>query len=446
MTRFFLTTLLLCLLTGCRSTPEHRSEVLIADNANLLSAEMEKHLAEIDYCGLLVSIVTVEELPMEGLNAHCVALFEAQSSLRGEDFAREGLLVIGSARPNLAVAKFGSAYEEWGDGRSHYGSAAYFLTQMHPDLSPEKKIVEVLQMAVNSAGTSQHWVGALRNELFGTLYTGVVRPDESFFYRYVLYPMQWPFVQMLRLTHSFVVSILLVAALLFLLYWLCARFFVYHGVRKCYADPKHTKLYVQQMNEFSNLSGVLFFLLPMTLGALSLSVSIGVGGVEFLASMVEHSGLPLVVACKTFGSGLMQQSWGLAVLAAFCYYIASYDPEISWLAVVKMGALFFVAILASKAVALVLFLLFLPQAYFNFSRFWDDTYKTLRVNGISRYLAAVLAFLKPIVGVVGIALGCYDGFRDVDPFVMEQIATRSEAPAPETVSVAEALERWNSEA
>lgn len=443
MKRLFVALLLSVLFASCHTyTPQGKSEVQLVDGANLLSSAVQQQLAELDYYGLPISVQTFEELPIENLNEVCTALFAEQVAWRGADFAQNGVLVVASAKPNLAVAKFGAMMEEWSDGHDHYGSAAYFRTQLDERMTPEEKVVEVLEQAVNAMRGNNRLIGMLRSEFFGNLYTGVVRPDDGFFYRYILYPAQWLFVQLLHLCHSFYWAVFLGAAMLFLLYRLVVRLIIRCGMKRCYAHPDRTKLYMQTVNDLATLSGTLIYLIPMTLGALSLAVSIGLGGVEFLAPMIENSGMPLAAVSAIFQSNLMQHSWGWAMAASLVYYFQAYDPENSWLPLLKNAAFFFVVLLAPSSVPFVLLLLLLPMAWMNFPRFWDNTYKDLRISGNSRLVSTCLALLYPIGAIVGGTLGAYDGLRDAEPFIIERhmLQTASEtASAPTYESVVDAL-------
>ncbi len=442
MRRFLVGLALLC-LASC-SSPSGERLVNVYDTANIISSKVERTIQSADYYDVPVIVATYNSLSMQNLNDFCEAEFNKYAEQFGDNFKYYGVLVVASANPNLAVAKFGDKVEEWNHGSPDYGSMEYFSSQLE-DVPVERKILGTIEKAMNYRLMESNIVAYIRGEIFGNLYTGFVKPDDGFFYRYIIYPCQWPFIQMLKLTKSFYLAMLLVALLLYLVY----RVLILHIVRskRNYLGLQAGQAQ-QNMNKVQTANGclaALLFNIPLIVGGLSCAISFGIGGVEHIQAIVDGMGLPIDVVTRLFESSLSQTSVLWAMVVTVLIWIAEYNKEYyNAKTTLKVAVFAFVLLLSPMSVLWAVFLFYIiPVIHVRaYKAFWDDTYINFRINGFSRVGALFWTILSPAAMCLGILLGSNFGSIPQRTFEFENIDQIEFVQQKESHTVDSALHRW----
>ena len=442
MKKILLCLALLC-LAAC-SSPSGERLINVYDTADIISPQVERTIQSAHYYDVPVIVATYNSLSMQNLNDFCEAEFDKYAEQYGDNFKYYGVLVVASANPNLAVAKFGDRVEEWNHGAPDYGSMEYFAAQMD-DVPVERKILLTIEKAMNYRLMESNIVAYIRGELFGNLYTGLVKPDDGFFYRYVVYPCQWPFIQMLKLTKSFYLAMLLVALLLYLVY----RGLIMHVVRSkrnyLGLQAGQPQQNIQKVQAANGCLAALIFNIPFIVGGLSFAISFGIGGVEHIQAIVDGMGLPVDVVTKMFESSLSQTSVVGAMVVAVLIWIAEYDKKNhNAKTTLKVAAFAVVLLLSPRSVLWAVFLFYLlPVIHVRaYKAFWDDTYIHFRINGFSRIGALFWTILSPAVVCLGILLGTHFGSIPQRTFEFENIDQIEFEQQEESHTATDALQRW----
>lgn len=434
--------MLLC-LAAC-SSPSGERLINIYDTADIISPNVERVIQSADYYDVPVIVATYNSLSMQNLNDFCEAEFDEYAEQFGDNFKYYGVLVVASANPNLAVAKFGDRVEEWNHGAPDYGSMEYFSSQLE-DVSIERKILVTIEKAMNYRLMESNIVAYIRGEIFGNLYTGFVKPDDGFFYRYIIYPCQWPFIQMLKLTKSFYLAMLLVALLLYLVY----RVLILHIVRskRNYLGLQAGQAQ-QNMNKVQTANGclaTLLFNIPFIVGGLSCAISFGIGGVEHIQAIVDGMGFPIDVVTRLFESSLSQTSVVGAMVVTVLIWIAEYNKEYyNAKTTLKVAVFAFVLLLSPMSVLWAVFLFYIiPVIHVRaYKAFWDDTYINSRISGLSKFASLFYAVLQPAVMCLGILLGTHFGSMPQRTFEFENIDQIEFVQQKESHTATEALQLW----
>lgn len=433
--------MLLC-LAAC-SSPSGERLINIYDTADIISPNVERVIQSADYYDVPVIVATYNSLSMQNLNDFCEAEFDEYAEQFGDNFKYYGVLVVASANPNLAVAKFGDRVEEWNHGAPDYGSMEYFSSQLE-DVSIERKILVTIEKAMNYRLMESNIVAYIRGEIFGNLYTGFVKPDDGFFYRYIIYPCQWPFIQMLKLTKSFYVAVAVAFLLLFAIY----RCLILHIVRskRNYLGLQAGQAQ-QNMNKVQTANGCLAALLvniPFMLGALSFAISFGIGGVEHIQAIVDGMGLPIDVVTRLYESSLSQTSVVWAMVVVVLMWIAEYRGGYNAMTTLKVSAFAVVLLLSPMSVLWALFVFYFTSVIYlrAYKAFWDDTYINSRISGLSKFASLFYAVLQPAAMCLGILLGTHFGSIPKRTFEFENIDRIEFVQQKESHTATEALQLW----
>jgi len=400
------------------SKPDGDSRILIYDNAHILSDTAKVQLERLDYKGHFIIVYTVDSLPYDKLNDEADRAFDyfcnvADSVSEGSSgFYSTGILVIGSRTPNYSIIKLGKSYELNGGAQDQYCSREYFNQQMSDDFTPQQKIVGSIEKAMSYTLNYNAITNYLRDEFFG-LVLPIIRPDDSFFYRYIVHPFQLPFIISLNIFESFWKSILFTGIFLYLLLG-CLWILFSQNPQIFYLPGNDATMRKYWRSIIINLSVAFLFNLPLLIGGLSLSMYITTNGIEFIPDLVQYGGLSLNATEEVFSNIYTRNSYVLSFFVAVCYYASQYSQELEdrirghFKLIFLGGVLFFLPI----GTLLILLCYLLPNTYLGLKASFKDehgTYIDMRIHGHNKSSALAMSIINLVVIPLGLLIGFYFG-------------------------------------
>ena len=438
MKKLFLVLFAICTLASCSVSDGDNNAITIYDEAGILTSEAIDSIKAADCRSFQVAIITVDTLPFQHLNERCKTIFDSIATIQNDGFAFNGILIIGSANPNYAVAKYGSSFEESSDGLGHYGSMNYYGIQVDEELTPQQKIIHTLNHAVNNAITNGFIFSSIKEELFGFLYN-ISIPDDSFIYQYIIKPCQWPFLILFKVLGSFYLTIFIAALLLFILAEIISVFAIRFVYRTVFKDDKNINFVQQQLAVVGGAILTIVFYVPMILGGLSFSAYFGLDGIEFIEPLVNYADIPLDLIQGNIPNSLTESSLLISLLALLAFYFSDYKASKGFISAAKCGVFALVFFICPIAVSWFAFCFFLFLAITNFKIFWDDNYKYCRVHGIGVLESILLSLLTPLFVLFGTWFGFKAGMNNTEFHV------NTELPSNNTIvqtSAKQAITEW----
>ena len=391
---------ILLLMLGIASCSQDgaKEHVYIEDNAGLLDSTIEDSLCYAYPNNMPLAIVTVDSVALYDLSGVADSVFAARSAA-DEGFSAYGVLVLASARPNVAMIKMGSYYDEVEYLALPYASRQYYRLQIDDATPPVQKVLGMVDMGMASANNTAFLYSQIKGEVLGEL-SVIVSPSDGFFYQYILRPIQYPFILVLNITGNFYLSAALYV-LLFVVIMLVVRRVMVQRYRRCNNEMKRDLIK-------GVLPGILVLVydVPLLLGGLSFASCFSLSGVEFIDALVTDAGLSASVVNDLFQSGLSDKSYLLSVVttvwASMIIYLNGGDSKYYGFKVAIVAVLAFWSGVAINAYLVVYFI---PLIAFCGKFTNNPTYIYLRTNGMGKVESVVLALLKPIVIVVAAMAG-----------------------------------------
>lgn len=401
--RFLLFISIAIAINGCKSY-SGEAEIHIIDDAGILSKEGISRI-ETSNPPYPIIVRTYSLLPTTGLNDFCDSVFRATTCEMNPGCQRFGVMVIADA--NNAVAKFGESFDTWNDCKGNYASISYLQVQIDRQITPENRILDVLNKAENSAINNNVLVGYVRGELFGFLYS-FIKPSQSFFYRYIVHPFQVPFVFLANLFKSYYLASFVIIALLFVL--------------SIYIP---TKLLKSKKNIFSLRDGqheinnkiistvfgffyTFLYLIPSCLGLISLAISLSLFGTEFIEQWSNYSFMNVT---NLLGNASSESSILISALATIAFYISNTEDDFDMVNCLKTAIWGWIMFLSPLCISWAGFILYLPSSIYPFNAFWDKHYRDYRIHGLGKLESLFYTMLSPTLVLIGIYLGIYFGSK-----------------------------------
>ena len=391
---------ILLLMLGMASCSQDgaKEHVYIEDNAGLLDSTTEDSLCYAFPNNMPLAIVTVDSVALYDLSGVADSVFAARSAA-DEDFSAYGVLVLASARPNVAMIKMGSYYDEVEYLTLPYASRQYYRLQIADGIAPAQKVLGMVDMGVASANNTAFLYSQIKGEVLGEL-SAIVSPSDGFFYQYILRPIQYPFILALNITGNFYLSAALYV-LLFAVIMFAVRHAMVQRYRRC--DNKMKRDLIKGV-----LPGILVLVydVPLLLGGLSFASCFSLSGVEFIDALVADAGLSASVVNDLFQSALSDKSYLLSVittvLVSMIIYLNGGDSKYYGFKVAIVAVL---AFWSGVAINVYLLIFYLPLIAFCGKITNIPTYIDLRVNGMGKVESMAWTLLKPAVIVVAAIAG-----------------------------------------
>ena len=391
---------ILLLMLGMASCSQDgaKEHVYIEDNAGLLDSTIEDSLCYAYPNNMPLAIVTVDSVALYDLSGVADSVFAARSAA-DEGFSAYGVLVLASARPNVAMIKMGSYYDEVEYLALPYASRQYYRLQIDDATPPVQKVLGMVDMGMASANNTAFLYSQIKGEVLGEL-SVIVSPSDGFFYQYILRPIQYPFILVLNITGNFYLSAALYV-LLFVVIMLVVRRVMVQRYRRCNNEMKRDLIK-------GVLPGILVLVydVPLLLGGLSFASCFSLSGVEFIDALVTDAGLSASVVNDLFQSGLSDKSYLLSVVttvwASMIIYLNGGDSKYYGFKVAIVAVL---AFWSGVAINVYLLIFYLPLIAFCGKITNIPTYIDLRVNGMGKVESMAWTLLKPAVIVVAAIAG-----------------------------------------
>lgn len=411
---------ILLLMLGMASCSQDgaKEHVYIEDNAGLLDSTIEDSLCYAFPNNMPLAIVTVDSVALYDLSGVADSVFTARSAA-DENFSAYGVLVLASARPNVAMIKMGSYYDEVEYLTLPYASRQYYRLQIADGIAPAQKVLGMVDMGVASANNMAFLYSQIKGEVLGEV-AAIVSPSDGFFYRYILRPIQYPFILALNVTGNFYLSVAL-----YVLLFAVIMFAVRHAMVQLYrrSNNKERRNVIRGL-----LPGILALVydIPLLLGGLSLASCFSLSGVEFLDALVADAGISASVVNELFQSALSDKSYLLSVINTVLFsmiiYLNGGDSKYYGFKVAIVAVL---AFWSGIAINVYLLIFYLPLTAFCGKITNIPSYIDLRVNGMGKIESMVWTLLKPAVIVVAAIAGLGAG----------EYVTADSQPAAGSVSI-----------
>lgn len=409
---FFVFSLLL-FFSSCSNSFEG-SNVIINDKCNILSSETEHKLQNMDFRVKNTVIVTLDSINIKNISTEINKQFESYDYL--ENFASHGILILTIKKTNISVIKFGDSFDGVGLLPVDYGSRRYYRVQCDDKLSSEEKTLAMADLAVEASHNYSDLVNVVKGELLGNLFN-VVEPSDSFIYRFLIKPFQYPVILLIRVTDNFFISLLIWALVLLAIEVLITKYSIARKFSFLHLKPGQVEFNKAKVTLFFNIVSLLLWDLPIIIGCMGLASNFAQVGFEKVFVYAEHIGLSPQTVSSIFLSGGSNFSYFISFISFMMVMFAYYKHTESKITLFKYGAWGFLCCFSPIYVVVTILIYHLPLVYFNYRTLKSNIYDRSRKAGLGH----VESFFYTIIGPISFALLSVVSIATVNYFTHQDI-------------------------
>ena len=393
-----LVTLLLGIsVTSCTGESENEQaqepKVIIQDAAEVISPAIKDSLEHLPVNNVL-AIESVSSIDMANIES------SLERAYKDAGLPSNGILVLGVNNNNTCFIKYGEKYAGLKDMSLGYGSTSYYALQLDARMPLDEKMWLMARCAIESIAQqgNNRVYDIVRDEVLGFAFE-LVEPGDDAFYRYVIYPFQYPLIKSISITGSYYYGFALYALIVYLVYVSLLVYLQKHLFPEFLEGTETQAEYEIKMRTWSSLVRAVLLGIPWGLGALTFATIFSFSGIEEVSKLHECLDMPYNVIDNLFMSEISTISLLWIVITNVIISMASGADGVG-----RLMALGFMIVTLFTPIALnyAFCLYFLPAAYYGTRR----SYAMLRAKKLGGTVSSTILVIGVVVTIGISILGC----------------------------------------